>query len=258
MDSPHEIPNEHLRREQLPGLDDDQLVWIQFALTFDGYAEKGTYEACAAFANAARDHWEQAGTLPVGLNDLRAALFFEQRRWRWSNEGPFTDNEWRYWRSLVEAIRHELPQEDRLLPEPKGIKDSIVCPGEAAVPRTTAKVARVEPSAGEQTLDLYSEMDAHGGMRHVWLRLTSGGNLILEGQDLGGAVDRFWGTSEYEWAWSLHPERLDFFLKLLGVDASEPADLLESIGAAINALDRTEIEKMFEAAGATFWSRAGD
>jgi len=258
MDSPHEIPNERLRREQLPGPDNDQLAWIRFALTFDGYAEKGTHEACAAFANAARDRWDQAGTLPVGLNDLRAALFFEQRRWRWSNEGPFTDNEWRYWRSLVEAIRHELPQDNRLPPEPHGIKDPIVGPGKAAVVRTTAEDATVEPSAGEQRLDLFSEIDAHGGRRYVWLRLTKEGNLILEGQDLGWAVDKFWGTSEYEWAWSLHPERLAFFLELLGVDASEPADLLQSIGAALNSLDRTEIQKMFEAAGATFWSRAGN
>jgi hypothetical protein len=108
MASSHEIPNECLNLEQLPGPDDDQLAWIRFALTFDGYAEKGTHEACARFANAARDCWEQTGTLPVGLSDLRTALFFEQRRWRWSEEGPFTKKEWHYWRSLVETIRQEL------------------------------------------------------------------------------------------------------------------------------------------------------
>ena len=123
----------------MPGPDDDQLTWIQFALTFDWYAEKGTHEACAAFADAVRDRWEQAGTLPVGLNDLRAALFFEQRRWCWSNEGPFNDNEWRYWRSLVEAIRHELPYDDRLPPEPYGIQAPIVGPGEVAGVRTTRR-----------------------------------------------------------------------------------------------------------------------
>ncbi len=268
MDSPHEIPNGRLRRGQLPGPDDDQSAWIEFALSFYGYAEKGTQEACAAFANAARDRWEQAGTLPVGLNDLRAALFFEQRRWRWSNEGPFTDNEWRYWRSLVEAIRRELPQEDSLQSKTHDIKGPIVGPSEMAVVTTTAEEtavavttageATVELSAGDQKLDLYSEIDAHGGMRYVWLRLTKDGYLILEGLDLGGAVDKFWGTSEYEWAWSLNPEPLGSFLELLGVVVSKPADLLKSVGAALNALDRTQIEKMFEAAGATFWSRAGD
>ncbi len=259
----------------MPGPDDDQLTWIQFALTFDWYAEKGTHEACAAFADAVRDRWEQAGTLPVGLNDLRAALFFEQRRWCWSNEGPFNDNEWRYWRSLVEAIRHELPYDDRLPPEPCGIKDPIVGPGEVAGVRTNAEEATIEPSeaasakttaeeatvvasAGKQVIDLYSQLDTHGGTRCVWLRLTGEGNLTLEGQDHGGAAEKFWGASEYQWAWSLHPDRLVFFLELLGVDASAPADLLESIGAALNALDRTEIEKMFKAAGATFWSRAGE
>ncbi len=109
MDSPHEIPNERLRREHLPGPDNDQMTWIEFALTFDGYAEKRTSEACAAFANAVRHRWEQSGALPVGLNDLRTALFYEHRRWRWSDEGPFTEKQWRYWRSLVgRKLAHSL------------------------------------------------------------------------------------------------------------------------------------------------------
>ncbi len=257
-DSPHEIPNERLKQEHLPRPDDDQLVWVQFALTFDGYAEKGTQEACAAFANAAREHWKQSGTLPVGLSNLRTALFFEQRRWRWSNEVRLNESEWHYWRSLVEAIRSELPQEDNRQPEPHEIKDLIAVPSKAVEVRSTAEDATSEPSAGEQSLDLYSETDPHGGTRSVWLRLTSEGSLILEGQDLGGAVDKFWGTSEYEWAWSLHPEQLGPFLESIGVDASDPADLLKSVGAALKALDRSEIERMFKAAGATFWNRAGD
>lgn len=231
MNSPHEIANERLRREHLPGPEDEQLTWIRFALTFDGYAEKGSSEACAKFANSARDRWEQTGTLPVGLNDLRAALFFEQRRWRWSNEDSFTDKEWRYWRSLVEAIRHELPQED---------------------------LVRVKRVANEQVLDLYSEIDAHGGKRSVWLRLTSEGNLILEGSDYGEAVNSFWGSTEYEWGWCLPPERLDLLLKSLGIAEVDPPDLLETIATALNALERTKIQEKFKEAGAEFWSWVGD
>jgi hypothetical protein len=40
----------------------------------------------------------------------------------------------------------------------------------------------------DEIFDLYFERDVHGGARDVWLRLTEAGILILEGQDLGGAV----------------------------------------------------------------------
>jgi hypothetical protein len=107
--SVHEMPNEILRREHLPGATDDQMTWIHFALTFDGYEEKGGFDTCASFADATRKHWQQTGALPDDLSDLRAALFFEQRRWRHSDEQPFTDDEWRYWRALVHAISETLP-----------------------------------------------------------------------------------------------------------------------------------------------------
>jgi hypothetical protein len=109
--------------------------------------------------------------------------------------------------------------------------------------------------AKEQVIDLYSEADAHGGKRSVWLRLTSEGNLILEGSDYGDAVNDFWGSTEYEWGWCLPPERLDFLLKSLGLAA---ADLLETIATALNALERTKIQEKFKEAGAEFWSWVGD
>jgi hypothetical protein len=95
----------------VPRPDDDQLVWIEFALTFDGYAEKGDFGACAAFANGVRARWLATDVLPENVSDLRTVLFFEQRRWRWSNEEPFTDDEWRYWRALGEAILRLLPSD---------------------------------------------------------------------------------------------------------------------------------------------------
>lgn len=112
--SPHEITNERLRLEHLPSPEDDQTAWIRFALTFDGYAEMGTQETCARFANKVRMEWEQNGELPYELNELRTALFWEQRRWRWSDEKPFTDKQWLYWRSLVDAIRRLLSSRDQV------------------------------------------------------------------------------------------------------------------------------------------------
>ncbi len=251
MSSPHEIPNEHLKPEHLPEKKDDQLVWISFALTFDGYAEKGTQEACAAFANAVRDRWEEAGALPTGLSDLRTALFYEQRRWRWSDEAPFTEKEWRYWRSLIDAIRSELLLQDNL-PAP------ILQPPDVRLSKNDTETATIKPSSVEQMIDLFSDTDAHGGSRHVWLRFTKKGEIILQGQDLGGAVRKLFGTTEYEWAWSLAPMHLGAFLKSLGIEASPSVDLLETIADVLKKLDQTKIQKLFEDAGATFWNRIGD
>ncbi len=42
-----------------------------------------------------------------------------------------------------------------------------------------------------------------GGSRHLAARLKSDGTLLIEGQDLGPDVERFFGpeVTEYEWAW---------------------------------------------------------
>jgi hypothetical protein len=128
---------------------------------------------------------------------------------------------------------------------------------EEAVAKADTETLNMEIPAGEQRFDLYSENDMLGGRRYVWLRLTKEGSLILEGQDLGGAANSYWGAGEYEWAWSLPHEQLDSFLISFGIEPSEGA-FLESIGAALSGLDRTELQKVFEEAGATFWSRSGD
>jgi hypothetical protein len=110
----------------------------------------------------------------------------------------------------------------------------------------------------EQTINLYSETDAYGGSRHVWLRLTEEGKLILEGQDLGGAATKAFGAGEYEWAWSLAPEQVVAFLKTLGVGESQSKDVLGSVAAALGKIERTKIQNLFRDAGAKFWSRIGD
>jgi hypothetical protein len=99
------VSNEELRREHLPPRDDGQMTWISFALTFDGYEEKGDFDKCAAFADATRARWESSGELPSNITDLRTALYFEQRRWRWGDGAPFTEDEWRYWHAAGEGER---------------------------------------------------------------------------------------------------------------------------------------------------------
>ena len=74
-----QIRNEDLTAEAIPG---PGARWGEigaFALTFDGYAACGSFEACAEIANAHRHD---------SLSDLRTCLFFEQRRWRHFGSTP--------------------------------------------------------------------------------------------------------------------------------------------------------------------------
>jgi hypothetical protein len=85
------------------------------------------------------------------------------------------------------------------------------------------------------------------------------GALSLEGQDLGGAVGEFFGSSfsEYEWAWLLPASRLLLLLDRLGVAEGAP-DLVEQEGQRLDALGDAEAQARFKKAGAIFWSHLSD
>jgi hypothetical protein len=85
---PDPIPDDDLRPEHLPL---PAAPWGdigRFALTFDGYRAYPD-EACAWIANLNAAFWETRRVLaPTPLRLLRACLFFEQRRDRFSSSGP--------------------------------------------------------------------------------------------------------------------------------------------------------------------------
>lgn len=110
------IRNYELRPCDLPSREDGQLAWLTFALTFDGYEEKGGFDKCLNFAEGIRASWESTGALPTNISDLRTALFMEQRGWRLGGEGPLADDAWRYWSALVAAMRELLPISGSLHP----------------------------------------------------------------------------------------------------------------------------------------------
>lgn len=89
------IPSRDLKPTDIPGPHAHWDTIGEFALTFDGYEAYG-FEGCARLANG-----EQA---PVTLNDYRAALFFEQRRWRHFGYEP-DERAMEAIRALVEKIR---------------------------------------------------------------------------------------------------------------------------------------------------------
>ncbi len=79
---PKQIANRDLLIDKIPSSTSPWSVIQRFALTFDGYAVFNTEErqtACGDLANS-----RQANS----LTELRASLFFEQRRWRHFGESP--------------------------------------------------------------------------------------------------------------------------------------------------------------------------
>jgi hypothetical protein len=91
---------EHIRNIDLKESDvpTNLTNWVEieeFALSFNGYEELGSFEKCAEIANAQRHET---------LTNLRTCLFFEQRRWRHFGETPDV-NAMEYIREILEKIR---------------------------------------------------------------------------------------------------------------------------------------------------------
>ena len=81
MAIPDPIPNELLKLSDVPSTDADWHTISSFALTYPGYKIHG-FDGCAKFANEGHDG---------SIDQLRAALFFEQRRWRHFGDDPDDD-----------------------------------------------------------------------------------------------------------------------------------------------------------------------
>lgn len=115
---PTTIPNNTLTLSDIP-LPDAELDEIsRFGHSFDGYVEMGSFEACAAVANARSCN---------SLDEARACLFFEMRRWRHFGEEP-DEEALAYMRQLVEGIRRYVRQSTQqqaidLPPEASTISD---------------------------------------------------------------------------------------------------------------------------------------
>src|SRR5439155_10121888 len=98
-----DILNEALTVDVIPDIMADWETIAPFALTFDGYEYAGSLQACRALADWIRSEWRDIHQLPAHLSELRAALFYEQRRARWTDTDP-RGADLRYIRALVAAI----------------------------------------------------------------------------------------------------------------------------------------------------------
>jgi hypothetical protein len=93
-------------REWIAVPDENALWWpdvSDFALTYNAYDRNGGFEGAAKVGHGALKTWERSGDLPDDLDIARAALFFEQRRYRHLDCQPEGESE-RYIRSLLGRI----------------------------------------------------------------------------------------------------------------------------------------------------------
>ena len=77
--------------------------YASFALTF---TPKDS-EECRELGSDAYYRWQRTGEVPRTLEELRACLWFEQRRWRFVGREPDTEG-MRYVGALIRAMRSQL------------------------------------------------------------------------------------------------------------------------------------------------------
>jgi hypothetical protein len=100
--------NGDLRHDDLPAEHDWRGI-CEFALSFNGYDHWGPSAECGARANAVFERWRADRTLPTFLSDLRAALFYEQRRDHHFGGWPPSVEQVTYCAALVQSIGALIP-----------------------------------------------------------------------------------------------------------------------------------------------------
>ncbi len=105
------IANGRLRTDLLPPRDASWEQVEEFALTYDGYAY---WSHVAELAGRSLQQWTRTGTLPDDLDELRACLFFEERRWHHFGEEPH-GRAARYVASLLAAITSAVEDAESVL-----------------------------------------------------------------------------------------------------------------------------------------------
>lgn len=95
-----------------------------------------------------------------------------------------------------------------------------------------------------------------GGTRFLAAELQPGGDIVIDGQDIGPAVEDALGVREYEWKWTIRARDLPVLAQALG----NPADLLETLGERFSGNNAAGLYAFLEESNVPFekWTRRGD
>jgi len=92
--------------------------------------------------------------------------------------------------------------------------------------------------------------------RGLIARYGLNGDLIFEGQDLGAAVKAFWGSSEYEWTWTIKAHDAPKLMQALKVRRNPLRELKRRFSGPRASGIETFLRD--NAVPFLFWSRVGD
>ena len=94
-----------------------------------------------------------------------------------------------------------------------------------------------------------------GGSRHLKASIKPNGDLVIEGQDLGPAVEEFFGVMEYEWAWTVAAKDCEKLRAVL-----ETTDLLTALAERFSGENAADLQNFLESNDIPYepWSRMGD
>jgi hypothetical protein len=100
------IPNEALRPASIPRRGAPWEAVQEFALSYDG---NGYWSGLAVLAGRTVQGWTRDRSLPDTLDELRACLFYEQRRWHHFGQEPHGRSA-DYLEALLGAISDQVRQ----------------------------------------------------------------------------------------------------------------------------------------------------
>src|SRR5256885_5807084 len=98
-----QIQTGELRETDLPNGYGEWSDYAKFAVTF----APRDRDLCSEAASDAFARWRRTGEVPRTLEELRACLWYEQRRWRFLGREPDTEG-MRYAGAVIRAMRTQL------------------------------------------------------------------------------------------------------------------------------------------------------
>ncbi len=86
--------------------------------------------------------------------------------------------------------------------------------------------------------------------------MTTEGDLVVEGQDLGFGVERFLGAREYEWSWTIRAAHVAILVQAMGTTG----DVLTAMKKRFGGERAAELKSFLDSHGIPHdpWSRLGD
>jgi len=96
------VPNGLLQVHGIPAPGATWDAVSSFSLSYDGYAY---WDDVSELATRCIQRWTRDRTLPVSIDEVRACLFYEQRRWHHFGEDPNGRGAQYVW-ALLDALRH--------------------------------------------------------------------------------------------------------------------------------------------------------